>query len=71
MPQTKYILDINWYINEDDFEDTLIKLSNKYWMKVTAVAVNNILRKETEKIWNMKEIKLNPGRLSEIKKKWK
>ena len=40
-------------------------------MKVTAVAVNNILRKETEKIWNMKEIKLNPGRLSEIKKKWK
>ena len=68
LAKTKYILDINWYVNEDDFEETIIKMSNKYWLKRTVQAVNNILKKETNKIWNIKTINLNPWRIVELKK---
>lgn len=65
--KAKYILDINWYINSNDFTENLIKLSDKYGMKVTAQAITNILEKETDKIWNIDKINLRAWRIREIK----
>lgn len=65
--RTKYILDINWYIKEDSFKKTLIKLSNKYGIKVTASAITNILESETNKIWNIDKIYLRAWRIIELK----
>ena len=65
--KTQYILNINWYIQENNFVETLIKLSDKYGIKVTAQAITNILEKETSKIWNIDKIELRAWRIREIK----
>lgn len=65
--RSQYILDINWYIPDDLFIENLIKLSDKYGMKVTAQAITNILEQETNKIWNIDKIELRAGRIREIK----
>ena len=65
--RAKYILDITWYIPEDKFVKSLIKMSNRYWMKVTAQAITNILEKETYKIWSIEQIHLRAWRIREIK----
>ncbi len=65
--RAKYLLDINGYISEDIFVENLIKLSDKYGMKVTAEAITNILEKETKKIWNLDKLELRAWRIREIK----
>ena len=65
--RAQYLLDINWYIPKDLFIENLIKLSDKYGMKVTAQAITNILQQETNKIWNIDKIELRAGRIREIK----
>lgn len=65
--RAKYILDVTWYIPEDKFVETLIKISDRYWMKVTAQAITNILEQETNKIWKIEQISLKAWRIREIK----
>lgn len=67
--RTQYILDLNWYISENIFLENLIKLSDKYGMKVTAQAITNILEQETNKIWNINKIELTAWRIKELKNK--
>ena len=67
--RTKYILDITWYIPEENFETILIQFSDKYWMKVTAQAITNILEEQTNKKRNIKKIHLRAWRIKEIKDK--
>jgi hypothetical protein len=65
--KAQYILAINWYIHENLFVENLVKLSDKYGMKVTAQAITNLLEQETTKIWNIDKIELRAGRIREIK----
>ncbi|MDP2090118.1 MAG: hypothetical protein Q8K30_00845 [Candidatus Gracilibacteria bacterium] len=65
--RAKYLLDINGYINEEVFVENLIKISDKYGMKVTAKAITNILEKETNKIGNIDKLEMRAGRIREIK----
>lgn len=65
--RAKYLLDINGYIPEEIFVENLIKISDKYGMKVTAEAITNILEKETNKIWNLDKLEMRAWRIREIK----
>lgn len=52
-----------WLYNWDDFDNYILSFSNKYWLKKTVSAINNILNSESI------DFKINKWRISELKNK--